>query len=134
MTFNVWTFLFEMINFVVLAYVLHRLLYGPLRKAVEERRQASAAIEAEAQNARHEADALRGQVQAQLADIEVQRQVTVREAREQAAAERTKLLQETDQLVRRRQEDERQTLKRERAEAYQGLRTVSGPMVLVDAW
>lgn len=123
MTFNVWTFLFEIINFVVLAYVLHRLLYRPLIKAVEERRAASAQMETEANNARREADALREQVQAQLADIEAQRQTAIREARDQAAAERKKMLQETDQLVERRMEEERQTLRRERTEAYQGLRT-----------
>ena len=123
MTFNIWTFLFEMVNFVVLAYVLHRLLYRPLQKAVEERRQASVRMELETQSARHEADALREQVKTQLADIEVQRQAAIHQAREQAAAERKKLLQDTDQLVKRRLDEERQTLQRERAETYQGLRT-----------
>jgi F-type H+-transporting ATPase subunit b len=123
MSFHFSTFLFEMINFVVLAYVLHRLLYSPLQKAVEERRHASVRMETETQSARHEADMLREQVKTQLADIEVQRQAAIRQAREQAAAERKKLLQETDQLVQRRLDDERQTLQRERAEAYTGLRT-----------
>lgn len=31
MAFNIWTFLFEIVNFVVLACILHRLLYRPLR-------------------------------------------------------------------------------------------------------
>ena len=35
MTFNGWTFLFQVLNFVVLAYALHRLLYRPLREAIE---------------------------------------------------------------------------------------------------
>jgi F-type H+-transporting ATPase subunit b len=123
MTFHLWTFLFEMINFVVLAYVLHRLLYRPLQKAVDERRQASIRIETEALKAQHEAEALREQFKSKLADIEVHRQSTIRQARDQAVEERTKLLRETDQLVQRRLDDERKSLERERAEAYQGLGT-----------
>ena len=56
MTFNVWTFLFEVVNFLVLVYVLHRLLYRPLREAIDRRREANAKAQAEAEKARQEAD------------------------------------------------------------------------------
>lgn len=122
MTFNIWTFLFEIINFVALAYILHRLLYRPLQKAVEERRQANQRQEQETQEARREADTLRREMQTQLAAIEKERQDSIRQAREQATLERKKMLQEAEQVVRRRDEESRQTLERERAEAYQGMR------------
>ncbi len=56
MTFNIWTFLFEVVNFVVLAYILHRLLYRPLREAIDRRRAEIAQTQAEAEQARAEAE------------------------------------------------------------------------------
>ena len=56
MIFNVWTFLFEVVNFLVLVYVLHRLLYRPLREAIDRRREANAKAQADARKARQEAD------------------------------------------------------------------------------
>jgi F-type H+-transporting ATPase subunit b len=123
MTFNWWTFLLQALNFVVLAYVLHRLLYRPLRQAVEERRQASEQAQLQAQKARQDAEALQQQLADQLAQVERQRQDTIHEAREQAAGERRKLLAETEQTVRQRQEEARQTFQRERAEALKVLHT-----------
>jgi F-type H+-transporting ATPase subunit b len=123
MTFNVWTFLFEIVNFVVLAYILHRLLYRPLRQAIDARRAAANRSQVEADNARAEAVALQQQLEGRLADIDRHRQESIRQAREQAEAERKKLLQETEQTVQRRQEELRQALDRERAEALADLRT-----------
>jgi F-type H+-transporting ATPase subunit b len=122
MTFNLWTFLFEIVNFVVLAYVLYRILYHPLRKAVEERREATNRAQADAEAARRDAAALEQKLKAQLADLDRQRQDSVRQAREQAEAERKKILSETEQVVQRRQEDSRKALERERDEALESLR------------
>src|SRR6185369_16713189 len=61
-TFNVWTFLFEVLNFLVLAFVLHRLLYRPLREAVDKRKAENDKARVEAEAARKEADAAREQL------------------------------------------------------------------------
>lgn len=116
MTFHWGTFLFEAINFVVLAYILHRLLYRPLHQAIDERRQANEKVRADAEHARREAVALQEQLQAQLASLEQQRQKTMSDARELAAVDRKKLLAEAEQQVQRRQEDVHQELAREREE------------------
>ncbi len=89
MIFNVWTFLFEVVNFLVLVYVLHRLLYRPLREAIDQRREANAKAQADAEKARQEADrATSSSSSAQLAAIDQERQDVIRKAREQAEAER----------------------------------------------
>jgi F-type H+-transporting ATPase subunit b len=122
MTFNWWTFLFQAINFVVLAYVLHRLLYRPLHDAIDRRRQANAAAQAEADRARKEAEALQQQLAAQLAEMERERLKVIHEAREQAQSERRKLLAEGEQTLQRRREEALQALARERIEALEALR------------
>lgn len=122
MTFNWWTFLFETINFVVLAYVLHRLLYRPLREAVAKRRAANAHALETAERARQEAEALQQRLREQLAGAERQRQELIHGARAQAEAERQKLLAEADRTAQRRQEEIRQALEREREEALKSVR------------
>jgi F-type H+-transporting ATPase subunit b len=122
MTLNLWTFLFEIVNFVVLAYVLYRLLYRPLQQAIDERRQANLQAQSDAAQARAQAADLQKQVQQQLTEIEEKRQQAIQQARDQADTERKKLLQEAEERARRRLEESRQTLERTRAEALHGLR------------
>jgi len=116
MTFNVWTFLFEIINFLVLAYVLHRLLYRPLRTAIEQRQAVQAAALAEAESARRQTAEMQTQLQAQSAALDVQRQAALREAREQAEAERRRFLAEGGQALQQRQSELQRDLERERRE------------------
>ena len=122
MSFNIWTFLFEIVNFVVLAYVLHRLLYRPLRAAIDTRRAAIVQAQDEAEKARADAITLQKQVQSKLADMEKQRQEAIRLTRELAEAERRKLIAEGEKAVERRQEEARVAIERQRADALRSLR------------
>jgi F-type H+-transporting ATPase subunit b len=122
MNFNPWTFLFEVLNFVVLAAVLYRLLYRPLHEAINRRREAAAHAQAEADKAREQAVTLEQHLQAQLAEVEQQREAALRESRERAEEERKKVLAEAEVEVQRRREQGRQALKRECEEAWQKLR------------
>ena len=121
MIFNPWTFLFQAINFVVLAYILHRLLYRPLHEAIDRRREENSRP-GPRRRSRHEAVALQQQLNVSLAEIETQRQETLRQARELAEAERRKILSEAEQVVKRRREEAEQELRRDRDEAYRTLR------------
>lgn len=121
MSFNIWTFLFEIVNFVVLAYVLHRLLYRPLRAAIDNRRAAIVAAQHDAAKSRADAVALQKQVQSQLADIENERQEAVKKTRELAEAERHKLLAEGQKAVDRLKEEARVAIERQRADALRSL-------------
>lgn len=121
MTFNPWTFLLEVINFVALAYVLHRLLYRPLREAIERRREAVRQKQAEAEKSRAEAEAIKKQLEGKLDELEQQLQETIRQARQQAEAERKKILDEAEKAAERRQEEVRRSLARDREEMLQKL-------------
>jgi F-type H+-transporting ATPase subunit b len=122
MTFNLWTFLFQIVNFVVLAYFLHRLLYRPLRAAIDKRREAIAEAQAEAEKAHADAVAMQNQLKAQLADIEKQRQEAIQKTRGLAEAERQKLIADGEKVVARRQEEVRVTIERQREDALRSLR------------
>ncbi|HZT80691.1 MAG TPA: F0F1 ATP synthase subunit delta [Gemmataceae bacterium] len=122
MRFNLWTFLLEALNFVVLAYVLYRILYRPLRKAIEGRREAAQKAQAEAEKAVQEAAAMKERLRAEEAQIERRREEAIRKAHEQAEAERKRLLAEAEQAAAKQREEARRALERERAEALQALR------------
>jgi F-type H+-transporting ATPase subunit b len=123
MTFNGWTFLFEVLNFLVLAYVLHRLLYRPLQEAIDARRTATTQAQTAAEKVRKEAEALQQRLQEERIEQERQRQDLIRSNREQAEADRKRILAEAEQAVQRRQEEERQALAHERTEALDNLRS-----------
>jgi F-type H+-transporting ATPase subunit b len=120
-TFNWWTFLFQLLNFVVLASVLHWLLYRPLREAIARRRAAIARSQAEADQARAAAETLRQQLADQEASLEKHRQELIREARQQTDAERQRLLAETEQTLRQRRQEAEQAFAQEREEALKSL-------------
>ncbi len=122
MTFNWWTFLFEILNFVVLAYILHRLLYKPLREAIDQRRIANAEAMAKAESARREAESLQQSLREQIAAGEKQRESLFLQAREQSELERKRLLAIAEETVRRRHEEANQTFQRDREEALQSVR------------
>lgn len=121
MTFNLWTFLLQVVNFVVLALVLRHLLYRPLHEAIERRREAVRQTQAEAEKAREEADAIKHQLEERLAQVDRQREETLREAREQAEVERRRLLAEAETAAQRLQEEVRRSLEHDREEMLQKL-------------
>lgn len=121
MTFNWWTFLLEAVNFVVLALVLHRLLYRPLHEAIERRREAVRQKQADAEKARAEAAAIKQQLEGKLAELEQRRQETISQARAQAEIERKRMLDETEHAAERRQEEVRRSLARDREEMWRKL-------------
>ncbi|MBI3862873.1 MAG: F0F1 ATP synthase subunit delta [Planctomycetia bacterium] len=121
MTFNLWTFLLQVFNFLVLAYVLHRLLYHPLREAIDRRRQAHEQAQAAAEKASSEARELQKRLESELAELDHRRQETLRQAQEQALSERQRLLDTADLAVRQKQEAAKAALVREREETLAAL-------------
>lgn len=121
MTFNSWTFFFEVVNFLVLAYILQRLLYRPLHDAVDRRRQAIESAQAQAERARCEAEEERRRLETQLAAIAEERQTMLQDARHAADAEREHILTEAARETERRTALARASLEREREDLRQSL-------------
>jgi len=122
MILNPWTFLFEIINFAVLVYILRRLLYGPLRAAIDRRRADNERVLLEAQAARDQAAKLQGELEARNAELERERQEVIRSARAHGESDRKAILDEAEQTARRRREELEKTLAAHRADVLQGLK------------
>lgn len=122
MTFQLSTFVFQILNFLVLAFVLHRLLYRPLSEAVDRRRQAHAQAQLEVERARAEVQSLESQLQSERSALDQSREEILRQAHEQIEAERQKLRGDAEQAIARRQAEARAVIERERNDMLREVR------------
>ncbi|HVX12774.1 MAG TPA: F0F1 ATP synthase subunit delta [Pirellulales bacterium] len=122
MNVQFWTFLFEMFNFVVVAFVLHRVLYRPLHEAIDRRRQATEQAQAEAGQAQRDAAALQARLESERREAESRREELVREAHRQAEAEAQRLLDDARRHAREQAEDLRRQLAHERDQGLSAAR------------
>jgi F-type H+-transporting ATPase subunit b len=129
-TFNLWTFLFEVLNFLVLAFVLHRLLYRPLRAAIDKRKEENEQAKAEAEAARKEADSAREQLAAKLAQADKDRQELLRKAAEQAEAEKARRLAEAEIAAQAVRDQARRDTEQFRQDTIDGLEVEVGMLAV----
>lgn len=122
MQFDLTTFVFELINFGLLLWILERVLYRPLRAGIENRRAGLAAERERAAESLADAQALREGAEARLSEIEKLRESIVADAREQAAKEESRILDQARKDAAIERERGQRTLDRERREAVAWLR------------
>jgi len=117
MTFDWWTFALQTVNFAVLVWLLHRFLYRPVLRLIDERRAGIEAEVAAAHAEREKARALRAEAEARLAAIDAEREAALQEAaqsaEEAAVARRAQAQREAEALM----DDTRKALAGERAAA-----------------
>lgn len=108
-TFNPGTFLVMMINFIILMYVLVKLLYRPVQGILEERRQKVAQDYAEAEKAKQDAERLQEQARKKLEESHVEAYEIIERARSEAERLRDELItqarREAEQLRQRSQKE-----------------------------
>lgn len=92
MTLDLTTFILQILNFLVLLWLLHRFVYAPLRAAMQKRQAAAAAAEAALQQKMQALDAERAALQTQFAQIEQAKQAAEAELSLAIAQERAKRL------------------------------------------
>lgn len=104
MQIDTTSFVLQLVNFVVLVWILHRFLYRPVLAAIDRRRAAVDKTMSDAQSVREEAEHLRTQFQSRLGQWESER-VKARAALEtELAAARTKGLADAALAVERERE------------------------------
>ena len=96
MKFNIWTFLFQIINFVVLLYILKRLLYKPVRNILEKRRELIRETVENAEKMKEEALELKERHQAELRQLDEQKVRMLDDMRAEVLEEKRRLLAEAD--------------------------------------
>lgn len=96
MKFNIWTLLFQIINFVILLYILRRILYKPIREIIEKRRGLIAKTVEDAEKAKKEALELKEKNQKELNKIKELQSQILEQMREESLKDRNKLLREAE--------------------------------------
>src|SRR5512138_193652 len=86
------TFVLELINFLVLIWILNRLLYRPLMNVIAQRKAAIQKTLTDAEAVRVQAQALQTHYGHRLADWDQEREKAREQLREEIAAERVRLL------------------------------------------
>ncbi len=98
---DIWTIVFQIINFLALTAALYYFLFRPVMRNVEERAVEKKQLARELAQERQEAARLRTELEVRLAHTEEEAAAIITKAQAQAEAEREALLRETHAEVER---------------------------------
>ncbi|MDY6875353.1 MAG: F0F1 ATP synthase subunit delta [Chloroflexota bacterium] len=98
---DIWTIVFQIINFLALAAALYYFLFRPVMHNVEKRAAEKEQLARELAQERQDVTRLRAELEARLAHADKEATAITTKARKQAEAERKTLLQETQTEVER---------------------------------
>lgn len=125
MGFSLTTFLFEIANFLVLVWLLQRLLYRPIKRSIETRREAAEARTAALADKEADLSRRRVEVDRGTEALEALRDRVVAEATEQGEQERARILEQAREDVAAELARVRRLLETEREAAEAWVRDVA---------
>ena len=100
LNFSPWNLLFIVINLLVLLVLMKKFLYQPVLGVIQKRQELLNQQFAQAQNSQKEADALKKQYEASLADAKEESDRMIKEAKMQAGIEYDLILATADEKSR----------------------------------
>lgn len=107
MELNATTFLLEIVNFLVLVWILKRFLYRPVKEVLEQRRRRVEETTARAERLHTEAEAMRTQYEARLGDWEAERERARAKLQDDLREERAQQLAALQQELEKEREKSR---------------------------
>lgn len=107
MKFDLTTFLFQIVNFIVLLFILKRVLYKPVREIIERRRAAVDKTVQDAEKTKQEALELREKYGKEMAGLKDLREQTLERLQEEAMGEKKRLLDKAEEEAGRVTEREK---------------------------
>ena len=122
MRFNIWTFLLQTINFIVLLFILKRLLFKPVREILQKRRDLVRESLEKVELTQKEAQALKEEQQAELGRLKELKVRMVDEMRANVLEEKKRLLAEAGQDAAERVERAMALFEKEKAGFEAGLK------------
>lgn len=120
MEFDWTTFVLEIVNFLILLWILKRFLYQPVLNVIERRQAGIAQSLDEAEKAQHNAAALRQQYENRLADWEKEKEQAREHLREEIAQERERLMAALHTSLRQEREKAQVLEQRRQEELVRG--------------
>lgn len=112
----------QIVNFLVLAWLLHRFLYGPITRAMERRAQRISQRLSEADQKRDEAENEARAFQAQQKELDDRREQFLNDAREEAAKERNRLFEQAQDDIARQKKSWQEAVEQQRTEFLHDIR------------
>lgn len=109
-----WTYLAQVVNFIVFVLVLHWLLYKPVLRIMAERREAMEADRLAAEEMRREAEGTLADVEKKARDLEEKKDSVLKVARDQARELAAEIAGEAETQGRERLERFRRVMDEER--------------------
>jgi len=113
------TFLLEVVNFLILVWILKRFLYAPVKAAIVRRQKRVESVLADAGDRRAEADRMRAEYETRQHNWERERTEARRELEQEVAAERARRVEEIEQEIAHRRERAETLDQRRRQETEQ---------------
>ncbi len=126
MLFDWFTFTAQIVNFLILIYLLWRFLYKPITQTMDQRQQQLETRWQEAQKQREEAKAEADSYRRQRQEWEEQRAEAMARAREEAEAQRKMLIRQARQEVNQIEAEWRASLRRQQSDFLEQLRQQVG--------
>ncbi|MHC5053853.1 MAG: F0F1 ATP synthase subunit delta [Planctomycetota bacterium] len=111
---TVWTYVGQIVNFLIFVVVLYYLLYRPVGRIMKARRDKMEEERRDAEKMRAEAQAARADAERMLGELEEKRDRILAEAREKAEATRKELLDLAEEQARDRLDRFRRIMEQER--------------------
>jgi F-type H+-transporting ATPase subunit b len=116
-----WTLALQVVNFLVLVWLLQRFLYRPVRDILEQRKRQSTEALAAAERAKAETEAARQRYEEARGALAEERQATLEAAHRASEAERTKRIEEAKKEAQKIIDTAHASIAEERAKTLTGL-------------
>jgi F-type H+-transporting ATPase subunit b len=107
MKFNIWTFLFQIVNFIVLLFILKRLLYKPVKEIMEKRKGLIEKTIEDAEKEKKEALELKERHQEEMNKLKGLQITMIEKMKNEVGEEKKRLLTEAEKEATRTIEEER---------------------------
>lgn len=122
MQFDWWTFALQVVNFILLVWLLWRFLYRPVKEVIEKRKELSTLAFAEADARKSDAEAARQRFEQDRAKLVQERQDMLKNAHDELEAERERMLGEAGDKAKELIEAARESVAEERRAALTDIR------------
>ena len=114
MKFNIWTFFFQIVNFVVLLFILKRLLYKPVKEIMEKRKGLIEKTIEDAEKEKKEALELKERHQEEMNKLKDLQITMIEKMKNEVGEEKKRLLTEAEKEATRTIEEERAVFETEK--------------------
>jgi len=133
LTFDVWTWLFQSINVLVIMLLLYKFLWRPVQGIIQKREEFIETSLNKAAESRAEAERLLSEYQAKMKAAQAEAQATIEDAVKRAEEARQRILKQAEEEAEQTLARARADIAREREQAVAAIREEVANLVVLAA-